>query len=222
MVHEPGKAQKDGEDPFSSHKLGEESSAHKRLIYELFVLGELMDGPHHGYQLREILSRLLGPFRQISWGMIYPLIRQLEQEGLVISESEHATEEREQAGTSGRSRKPYAITATGRERFYDLMLQQGDYSAQYRELFLVKLNNFDYLSADQQLTVLWQYRGFLQVEDLYLSGGQQMVLANPRLPERHQAHILRIMSFRWSSIHSEIRWIDEQIQRLEGETDESL
>ena len=61
----------------------ETSRAHKRLIYELFVLGELMDGPHHGYKLREILSNLFGPFRQISWGMLYPLIRQLEREGLL-------------------------------------------------------------------------------------------------------------------------------------------
>jgi len=222
MVHEPNKAQKDGEDLFSSHKPSEGSSAHKRLMYALFVLGELMDGPHHGHQLREILSRLLGPFRQISRSIIYPLIRQLEQEGLVTSGSEHTTDERAQTGTNGRSRKPYAITAIGRERFYDLMLGQGDYSAEYRELFLIKLNNFDYLSADQQLTVLWQYRGFLQVDDLYLSGGQQKVLANPHIPECHRAHILRILNFRWSSIHSETRWIDEQIQRLEEETDETL
>jgi hypothetical protein len=30
------------------------------------------------------------------------------------------------------------------------------------------------------------------------------------------------MSFRWSSIHSEMRWIDEHIQRLEEETGETL
>ena len=222
MAREPDDTRTEQETPLSFADQPETSHAHKRLMYELFVLGELMDGPHHGYQLREILSRLLGPFRQISWGMLYPLIRQLAREGLVTSEGEQTAEEREQAGTTGRSRKPYVITATGRERFYDLMLEQGDYSAEYRELFRIKLNNFDYLSADQQLTVLWQYRGFLQVEDLYLSGGQQKVLANPRIPERHRAHILRILSFRWSSIHSETRWIDEQIQRLEEETDETL
>src|SRR5712692_6508552 len=114
----------------------EAGRARKSLIYELFVLGELMDGPHHGYQLHEILSDLLGPFRQISWGVLYNLIRQLER-GVI----------------SSRQRKQYAITATGRERFYALMLEQGDYSAEYRELFLVKLNNFDHLSPKQQLTV---------------------------------------------------------------------
>src|SRR6266851_2760430 len=136
--------------------------ARKSATYELFVLGELMDGPHHGYQLHEILSDLLGPFRQISWGVLYPLIRQLEREKLLVSTAESKTQESERGVTSSRQRKQYAITATGRERFYALMLEQGDYSAEYRELFLVKLNNFDHLSPKQQLTVLWQYRGCLQ------------------------------------------------------------
>ena len=55
---------------------GKSVYARKYGIYELFVLGELMDGPHHGYELREILSRMMGPFRHISWGVLYPLIRQ--------------------------------------------------------------------------------------------------------------------------------------------------
>jgi DNA-binding PadR family transcriptional regulator len=220
--HEANEAQTDGEEPLSSPKSGKGSSAPKRLMYELFVLGELMDGPYHGYELREILSRLLGPFRQISWGMIYPLIHQLEHDGFVTSLDEQTEDSHEQAGASGKARKPYAITAAGRQRFAELMQQPGDYSADYRELFLIKLNNFDALSAAQQLTVLWQYRDFLQIEDLYLSGDQQRVLAHPRIPEQHRAHILRIMSFRWSSIHGEMRWIDEHIQRLEEKTEGTL
>jgi DNA-binding PadR family transcriptional regulator len=215
-------AQKDGEDPFSSQKAGEGSGAHKRTMYELFVLGELLDGPHHGYQLREILSRLLGPFRQISWGILYPLIRQLEREGLLTSESEGTTTGREKAGASGRVRKPYAITSSGRQRFYALMEEQGEYHAEYRELFIIKLNNFDYLSAQQQLNILWQYRSFLQAEDLYLSGGQQRVLTNPHLLDEHRTHILRIIRFRQSSIQGEMPWIEEQIQRLEAETEENF
>lgn len=41
-----------------------------------------MDGPHYGYILREILGRLLGPFRHISWDVLYPLIRRVA--GMVI------------------------------------------------------------------------------------------------------------------------------------------
>ena len=221
MVQEHDGTGEERANPLSSQDKFEVHRMHKSLIYELFVLGELLDGPRHGYQLREILSRLLGPFRQISWGMLYPLIRQLEREGLLASESESIAEEPERGGASARQRKPYAITATGRERFYALMIEQGDYSADYRELFIVKLNNFDYLSPGQQLAVLWQYRGYLQVEDFYLSGGQQHVLNNPYLSDQHRVHILHIMSFRWSGIQGEMHWIEEQIKRLEEETGEA-
>lgn len=222
MTQEHDNAGGESEDAFASQSQGEASRAYKRLIYELFVLGELLDGPRHGYQLREILSRLLGPFRQISWGILYPLIRQLEREGLIVSEDEGSPRAREKAAASGRSRKPYAITASGKQRFYALMEEQGEYHAEYRELFIVKLNNFDYLSAQQQLNILWQYRSFLQAEDLYLSGGQQRVLTNPHLLDEHRTHILRIIRFRQSSIQGEMPWIEEQIQRLEAETEENF
>jgi DNA-binding PadR family transcriptional regulator len=214
-------AQKDGEDPFSSQKAGEGSGAHKRTMYELFVLGELLDGPHHGYQLREILSRLLGPFRQISWGVLYPLIRQLELEGLLASDAEMSTEESGARASSSRQRKQYRLTETGRERFYTLMLERGDYNADYRELFTVKLNNFDHLSCQQQLTLLWHYRGYLQVEDFYLLGGQQHVSTDPGIPDNQRAHILRTISFKWSSIQGEIQWIEQQIKRLEEASEET-
>jgi DNA-binding PadR family transcriptional regulator len=114
----------------------------KSTMYELFVLGELMDGPQHGYFLREILSRMLGPFRQISWGVLYPLIRQLEREGLIVQDEESSAASG--AGTSNsKQRKSYRITERGRKRFYALMQEQGEYTADYSEYFIIKLNNFD-------------------------------------------------------------------------------
>jgi DNA-binding PadR family transcriptional regulator len=199
----------------------ETGRARKSLIYELFVLGELMDGPHHGYQLREILSNLFGPFRQISWGVLYPLIRQLELEGLIASEAQTSAEDSETRASSSRQRKQYLLTESGRKRFYALILERGDYSADYRELFMVKLNNFDHLSCQQQLTVLWHYRGYLQVEDFYLLGGQQHVSTDSGIPENQRAHILRIISFRRSSIQGEIQWIEQQIKDLEEQSEET-
>ena len=221
MSQEPIEAVQESEDPLSSQHKAETSHAHKRLIYELFVLGELMDGPHHGYKLREILSYLLGPFRQISWGVLYPLIRQLEREELLTYEPEAPPGERKQGGASSRQSKHYTITATGRKRFYTLMLEQGDYHAEYRELFLIKLNNFDHLSPQQQLTVLQQYRGCLQVEDFYLKGAQQHILTSADIPDGQRAHILHILRFRWSSIQGEMQWIEEQIRRLEEQVEEA-
>jgi DNA-binding PadR family transcriptional regulator len=189
--------------------------AHKSTTYELFVLGELMDGPHHGYQLREILSNMLGPFRQMSWGVLYPLIRQLEHEGLLVSDTESNPERREGRASSNRQRKQYRLTESGRERFHALMVERGDYTADYRELFLIKLNNFDHISKEEQLTLLRHYRGYLQIEDFYLQRGQQHVSIHPGIPDTQRAHILRIIDFRQSSIQAETHWIADQIARGE-------
>jgi hypothetical protein len=55
------------------------------LLYELFVLGELMVQPMSGSFLHETARRILEPFRPLSWGIISPLLRRLEQQGLVRS-----------------------------------------------------------------------------------------------------------------------------------------
>lgn len=46
-------------------------------MYEIFVLGELMEMDKHGYLLQERLKRFVGPIRQISSGTLYPLISRL-------------------------------------------------------------------------------------------------------------------------------------------------
>ena len=188
----------------------------KSTMYELFVLGELMDGPQHGYFLREILSRMLGPFRQISWGVLYPLIRQLEREGLIVQDEESSAASG--AGTSNsKQRKSYRITERGHKRFYALMQEQGEYTADYPEYFIIKLNNFDHISREQQLAILWQYQGYLQALNFYGQSAQQYVSSNPAVPVDQRPHILRTISYRMCTIQAEIAWIEQEIARLEDE-----
>src|SRR5438270_11728209 len=84
-------------------------TARKAFMYELFVLGELMDGPHYGYLLRDNLGRLLGPFRHISWGVLYPLIRQLESGGLIVPDEKSGAVQSESTQVN-KQRKQYRIT----------------------------------------------------------------------------------------------------------------
>ena len=189
----------------------------KAPTYELFVLGELMDGPHYGYLLRDILGRLLGPFRQISWGVLYPLIRHLEQEGLIVLYEQVSTGQSENI-QGKQQRKPYCITEAGRRRFLALMLETADYTADYAELFLVKLNNLDHLTHEQQLTILWHYREYLQVEQKYLQDGQRNIADGTQaIPENQRTHVLDLIAFRLSGIQGEITWIARKIARLESE-----
>ncbi|NRZ43660.1 DNA-binding PadR family transcriptional regulator [Clostridium beijerinckii] len=48
---------------------------------ELFILGELMEEPQSGYDLRNALQASLGRHRKVSYGVIYPLLEKLENDG---------------------------------------------------------------------------------------------------------------------------------------------
>ena len=83
-------------------------------MYELFVLGELADKPMHGYLLHSILISVLGPRRPVSWGSLYPVLKQLEDEGAI---EQVAPDE----PGPGRPKKIYRITELGRQRLMRLM-----------------------------------------------------------------------------------------------------
>jgi DNA-binding PadR family transcriptional regulator len=191
--------------------------ARKAPMYQLFVLGELMDGPHYGYLLRDILGRLLGPFRQISWGVLYPLIRHLEREGQIVLDDKADTR-RSESIQGNQQRKQYRITEAGRRRFLALMLETGDYTAEYPELFLIKLNNLGHLTREQQLTILWHYREYLQAELKYLQEGQRNIADGTHvMPEDQRAHVFDVIAFRLSGIQAEITWVARKIAHLESE-----
>ena len=179
-------------------------------MYELFVLGELMVQPLHGYLLHEIVNTILGPFHRLSWGTLYPLIRRLEQEGLITSTMEKRREGLLQA-ERGPARKVYTLTETGRARFFDLMLDPGDYNPDYPNLFAMKFTKFGYLAPAQRLAVLEHYRTFLiTLRDHYRTVRSQVV-DNPEIMEIERPYILRLLEDRVGTLEQELTWLDSQI-----------
>src|SRR5512145_1112427 len=71
------------------------------------LLRLLMEGPAHGYELRQKLSEFRH-FYPLSNVNVYPVLKDLEEQGLVCSHSELA---------DSRMRKIYDITATGVAEF---------------------------------------------------------------------------------------------------------
>ena len=46
-------------------------------LLEFAVLGLLHESPMHGYELRKRLNAALGVFRALSYGTLYPCLREL-------------------------------------------------------------------------------------------------------------------------------------------------
>ena len=79
---------------------------------EFALLGLLSQGPLHGYELRKRMGTIFGPFRALSFSVLYPQLRRMV-EGQTIAETMVET-------TSRRSRIVYAITDQGKAKFSDL------------------------------------------------------------------------------------------------------
>lgn len=79
---------------------------------EFALLGLLEEGPLHGYELRKRLMAIFGPFRALSFSVLYPQLKKM-----VITE---VIEAKEIGVTSRRTRIVYTITKKGSQRFQEL------------------------------------------------------------------------------------------------------
>jgi DNA-binding PadR family transcriptional regulator len=192
---------------------GTEGGARKQQTYQLFVLGNLMDQSVHGYMLRDYLSSILGPFRQISWGALYPLIRQLERDGLIALDMEGDGGQCN-AEASGRHRKRYRITDAGRERFLAMMLEPDEYTVDTPELFLIKLIHFKHVSSEQQHAILQHYLGYLRMVENYT---QMQRRRKESHKDRDFTYILRGVSYRLHNVQAELQWVEQEIARVAAE-----
>lgn len=80
---------------------------------EFALLGLLSLAPLHGYELRKRIGTIFGPFRALSFSVLYPQLRRMMEAGLIEESAIEAT-------TSRRSRIVYAITEKGATRFETL------------------------------------------------------------------------------------------------------
>jgi DNA-binding PadR family transcriptional regulator len=85
----------------------------------LVIMGLLMKGPAHGYDLKQTLERELSPFFEVSSTPLYYTLKKLEEEGLVTQWSTVA------------GRRPtkyvYSLTAQGQEEMKKLLLENITY-----------------------------------------------------------------------------------------------
>jgi len=190
------------------------SGARRGKLYELVILGELIGGPHHGYLLREILGKIFGPFRQMSWGALYPLIHRLEQQGLIAPQASDVTSQ----GKRGQ-RNLYQITPAGTERFHALMVEAVPYSLYDPDYFIAKLGYFDHITLEHQIAILQHHWGYLQAVDDYLQTNLHRVMADQDIPERERLRIKWVVEFRLSRVQAEMAWIDTVMTSLYPVTD---
>jgi PadR family transcriptional regulator, regulatory protein PadR len=95
---------------------------------DLMVLSVLAGGRQYGYLIQKHVREASGGRVDLAAGTLYPLLHRLEDDGLVRASWDSST---------GRQRKWYELTATGRKRLNAQAQEWADYAACIRELLAV-------------------------------------------------------------------------------------
>ncbi len=183
-------------------------------VLELAVLGLLHGTPMHGYELRKRLYTVLGAFRALSYGSLYPCLQELLADGLIAEEHDEAEPDgpgkattataaaRSRAGR--RSRKVYRLTADGKERLQEL-LGEGGPAAWEDDGFGVHFAFFGQTRADVRLRILEGRRSRLEERM------EAIRAAFTRTRERVDSYTLELHRHGLESVEREVRWLNELI-----------
>ena len=104
------------------------------------LLGLLMRGPMHGYELHQQYERGLGQVWRVGMSQAYALLKELEEAGQV--------EVRVEQQESRPARKIYSLTPAGRQAFKHWVRQPVANTRDIRVLFLAKLYFLRQLGLD--------------------------------------------------------------------------
>ncbi len=129
---------------------------------EYALLGALMSGPRHGYEILQFLETELGPAWRISTSQLYTLLKRLDHEGLLNSTLE--------TQDTRPSKRVFVIMQAGKDRFFSWLQNPSEHARDLRIEFLAKLYFF---------------------RQLGVSGGGELVESQIAILERLQSRFLK-------------------------------
>jgi DNA-binding PadR family transcriptional regulator len=176
----------------------------KSGVLDLAVLGLLNESPMHGYELSKQLKTMLGPFRVISYGTLYPCLSALQAIGYITSD-ESASE----SGPGRRKKHVYKLTAEGKERLQE-QLSEGGPSAWEDESFGVRFAFFAQTDAETRLRILEGRRS--RLEERQENATSQVATTRGKLDR----YTLELQRHGLESVEREVRWLDELIETERG------
>ncbi|MDR3068419.1 MAG: PadR family transcriptional regulator [Cellulomonas sp.] len=172
----------------------------KSDVLDHAILGLLHRTPMHGYELRKQLNLVLGSFRALSYGSLYPALRSLAERGLIHG----VDEERLATRGSRRARIVYQLTAAGKEHLDEVLGSVGP-SAWDDEEFDVRFSLFGQVDAETRLRIL-EGRRMRLTERLDLVGQS---LARAR--ERMDGYTAELQRHGLETVEREVAWLDQLI-----------
>jgi len=181
----------------------------RSALLELAILGLLHESPLHGYELRKRLNAVLGAFRVLSYGTLYPCLRELVTRGWIAENAAATTPPKSRTGATGsgsrRARIVYELTTEGLAQFQSMLSQSGP-AAWEDDTFNVHFAFFARTEADVRLRILEGRRSRLEERlDSFRSAAAQR-------RERLDLYTTELQRHGLESAEREVRWLSELIE----------
>ncbi len=160
---------------------------------EFALLGALMPGPRHGYEILQFLETALGPAWRVSTSQLYALLKRLDKKGFLSSTVE--------TQDTRPSKRVFAIMPAGKEHFLKWLKSPGEHARDLRIEFLAKLYFFHHLE---------------------LEGGGDLVKSQIALLQRLKERILEkkeaekdrykqlVYSFKIATLNGWLEWLERE------------
>jgi DNA-binding PadR family transcriptional regulator len=163
------------------------------------LLGSLLSGPRHGYELYRELQRDLAGVWQIGLSQLYAQLKQLEEAGLVAAQTEPQP--------NRPPRKVYHVTDKGRELFFHWLHRPSPYLRLIRVEFLLRLYLCDRLSLPVVDQLVAAQRAVCREQaDRFAQAAAEAQSRFRRL----------VLEFRQGQMEAVIRWLDRCSQVQSG------
>lgn len=169
---------------------------------EYVLLGALMSGPRHGYEILQFLGDVLGSTIHVSASQLYVLLKRLEGEGLLTSSVE--------VQDSLPSKRIFSIRPKGKKVFMDWLRSPVEHVRDLRMEFLSKIFFFQSLSLEGG-------EGLIQAQIKMLKKSKEGIRQKQKGEKDPFNRI--VLSLRVMTIGSWLKWITSEIipfMRKEG------
>src|SRR5688500_14857319 len=160
----------------------------------------------HGYELRKRLNLVLGSFRALSYGSLYPCLKSLVERNWIEGTESVATPH---TVASKRARIVYQLTADGKEHLQQVLASSGPATWE-DENFDVRFAFFGQTDAETRLRILEGRRTRLteRLETIRQSFA--------RTRERMDEYTLELQRHGLEQVEREVRWLDGLIDNERG------
>ena len=175
-------------------------------VLEPAILGLLHESPMHGYELRKRLNLVLGSFRALSYGSLYPCLKSLVERNWIQGTESVVTPH---TVASKRARIVYQLTADGKEHLQEVLASSGPATWE-DENFDVRFAFFGQTDAETRLRILEGRRTRL-TERL-----ETVRQSFARTRERMDEYTLELQRHGLEQVEREVRWLDGLIDNERG------